>query len=131
MPAPIDLSEVVADYLTRVVNQRDLSAVDDMIAADYTGGGHGWPETLAELRDFYEWQATSRPDWHIEVQKTVAVGDCVVVRAEASGTVTEFERGRPLAAPTARHVEWLAAYWVSHQRIRRIQVLSLTPRGDR
>src|ERR1043165_1190327 len=113
VPTNDRLGEFVTAYLARVVNQRDVTAVDEMVAPDYAGGGYGWPQTLAELRAFYEWQAATRPDWHIDVQETVAAGDCVVVRAEASGTVAEDERGQPLAAPMASHVEWLAAYWVS------------------
>ena len=124
------IADLVAAYLERVVNQRDLRAVHDVVAAHYTGGGHGWPQTREELVAFYTWQAAARPDWHIDVQQTVTVGSCVVVRALAGGTVTDDEQGRPLAAPTARRVEWLAAYWVTEGRIDRIQVLSLVTRPD-
>src|SRR3954451_9385171 len=130
VPTPENIAEFVTAYLARVVNRRDVSAVDDMVAPEYSGSGHGWPQTLTELRAFYDWQASTRPDWYIDVQETVAVGNCVVVRAEASGTVTEDERGRPLAAPAASHVEWLSAYWVSDDRIRQIQVLSLASRDE-
>ena len=131
MPTHDDPAKFVTSYLARVVNERDLAAVEEMVALDYSGGGHGWPQTLGELVSFYEWQAATRPDWHIDVKETIAVGECVVVRAEAGGTVMEDEPGRPVAVPTRRRVEWLAAYWVSERRIRRIQVLSLVQQTDR
>ena len=119
--------ELVLHYLDRVVNQRDLAAVDEMVAADYQGDGHGWPRTLDELRRFYAWQAATRPDWTIDVQETLQLGDCVVVRANAGGTVTDAEDSRPAAAPVVDQVSWLAAYWVADDRIRRIHILELTP----
>jgi hypothetical protein len=54
--------------------------------------------TLPDLRSFYEWQAATRPDWHIDVQETIEVDDCVVVRAHAHGAISQDETGRPLAA---------------------------------
>lgn len=120
---------LVRAYLDRVVNQRDLSAVDDLVSPEYLGSGHGWPHDLAALREFYAWQATARPDWSIDVQETVEVGDCVVVRAHAGGTIAGDEHGRPLAAPTHRAVEWLAMYRIEQARIVEIRVLALRDRA--
>jgi hypothetical protein len=121
------LSDFVRTYLDRVVNGRDAGAVDELVAADYSGGGHGWPATRPDLQAFYEWQARTRPDWHIDVQQTIEVDDCVVVRAYAQGTISQDEQGRPLAAPQASAVEWLAAYRLANGRISRIDVLALRP----
>jgi hypothetical protein len=117
---------MVLRYLQRVVNERDLAAVDEMVADDYEGGGHGWPQTLAELRRFYAGQASKRPDWRIDVQETLELGECVVVRAEAGGTVNDPER-RLAAGPAIERVAWVAAYWIGDEQIRRIQVLELIP----
>lgn len=128
MTDPQSLADLVRGYLERVVNQRDPAAVDELVAADYTGGGHGWPSTRPELRSFYEWQTRTRPDWHIDPQEMVEVDDCVVVRAFAHGTISVDEQGRPLAAPSARAVEWLAAYRLADGLITQIDVLALRPR---
>jgi len=34
------------------VNRRDLTAVDDMVSADYVGRGQEWPTDVDELRRF-------------------------------------------------------------------------------
>lgn len=128
MIEPQSLADLVRGYVDRVVNRRDLDAVDQLVSPDYAGGGHGWPATLKDLRSFYEWQARTRPDWHIEVQETIEVDDCVVVRAYAGGTISADEQGRPLAAPQNRSVEWLAAYRLADGLITRIEVLALRPR---
>jgi hypothetical protein len=122
-------SGFVRDYLERVVNRQEISALDELVSADYRGGGHGWPRDGTALRAFYRWQAEARPDWSINVQETVEVGDCVVVRAFAGGTIADDEQGRPLAAPTQRMVEWLAMYRIEAQRIFEIQVLALHERS--
>ena len=121
-------TDLVLAYLERVVNQRDLSAVDELVDPSYVGSGSAWPADRESLRAFYRWQAVSRPDWHIDVQQTVAVGESVVVRALAGGTVSATETGRPLAAPESRAVEWLAAYRVSGGLITAIDVLAIRDR---
>ena len=119
---------LVREYLHRVVNRHELGAVDDFVSAEYRGSGHGWPSDLTALQEFYRWQVATRPDWLIEVQETVEVGGCVVVRAYAGGAIADLEQERPLAAPTHRAVEWLAMYRVEDERIMEIQVLALRDR---
>jgi hypothetical protein len=123
-------ADLVRAYLQRVVNDRDSAAVDELVSAAYQGSGHGWPITRPELRTFYEWQSRTRPDWHIDVQDTVEVADCVVVRAHAGGTVSQDEEGRPLAAPRSSAVEWLAAYRLAEGLITRIDLLAIRSRDD-
>jgi predicted SnoaL-like aldol condensation-catalyzing enzyme len=109
-----DLGAFVRGYLDRVVNRRDLTAVDDLVSQEYTGGGYGWPATRDDLRRFYEEQARTRPAWRVDVRETVEVGDCVAVRA--------------LAGDESRRVDWLAYYRVADVTIREITVLALVPR---
>ncbi|BEP12458.1 hypothetical protein acdb102_07690 [Acidothermaceae bacterium B102] len=120
--------DLVRSYLRRVVNERDVSAVDELVADDYTGSGNGWPGSKPELRAFYAWQSATRPDWHIDVQDLIEVGECVVVRAHARGTIANDEQGRPLAAPHVGAVEWLAAYRLADGLIARIDLLAVRSR---
>lgn len=117
-----DLGAFVRDYLDRVVNRHEVAAVERLVAPDYRGGGHGWPATRDDLRAFYAEQARNRPDWRIDVQETVQVGDSVVVRAHAGGTVMAG------GFPAQRRVEWLANYRVTDRTIREITVLALLDR---
>ena len=64
-----------------------------------------------------------RPDWHIDVQSTVEVGDSVVVRAEAGGTVTVDGK------PSHRRLEWLTHYRVTDGLIAEINLLSSVSLG--
>lgn len=57
----------VREYIERVVNRRDPTAVDDLVCPDYRGSGPDWPTTLDALRQFYADQYRERPDWHIDV----------------------------------------------------------------
>lgn len=123
------LDRFVRSYLETVVNQRDTAAVTAMVATDYAGRGHGWPQDRPALIEFYQWQAATRPDWRVDVQATVELGDCVVVRALAGGTIARDEHGRPTAAPSSQSVEWLAAYRVRDRLITGIEVLAVVERA--
>lgn len=114
----------MTEYIERVVNRRDTSGVAEMVADDYRGSGLGWPATRDELLAFYDDQARSRPDWHIDVQATVELGDSVVVRAHAHGTVTDDGR------QAVRRLEWLTHYRLRDGRISEINVLTLVPLSD-
>jgi predicted SnoaL-like aldol condensation-catalyzing enzyme len=109
------LGAFVREYIDRVVNRNELAAVDDLVSADYRGSGYGWPEDAEALRRFYAHQAEVRPDWTINVQETVEVGDWVAVRALAGGTLGERRRD----------VEWLAAYRICGGQITEIHLLAL------
>ena len=52
----------VRAYLQRVVNERDVTAMDTMVRPDYRGSGGDWPADIASLREFYQGQARLRPD---------------------------------------------------------------------
>ena len=108
------LGHFVREYVDRAVNRGDVSAVDELVAQDYRGSGHGWPADIGALRDFYLHQSRERPGWRIEVQETIETGEWVAVRA--------------LAGDATRRVEWLAAYRVRDSRIAEIRVLALEER---
>jgi predicted SnoaL-like aldol condensation-catalyzing enzyme len=113
------LRDLAVDYIERVVNQRDLTAVDELVARDYRGSGPGWPTTIGALRQFYEDQMRDRPDWHIHVREAIELGDSVVLRAHASGTAIDGGVARP------RAVEWMTHYRFGDGRIREINVLAV------
>jgi len=115
------LGDFVRRYIDRVVNQRDLTAVDDMVSSEYRGSGPEWATDIDELREFYVDQMRNRPDWRIEVQGSVELGDSVVVRALAGGTVTVDGVSR------RKNLEWLSHYRVLDRRITEINILSIKP----
>lgn len=116
------LSELAISYIERVVNRRDHAAIDEMVAGDYRGSGQGWPTTLGQLRQFYEDQVRDRPDWHIDVEVVVELGDSVVVRAHAQGSVM----GSGTLRRTA--LDWLTHYRFRDGRITEINLLTVVPR---
>ena len=118
------LSDLVTEYIQRVVNTRDLAAVDELVAPQYRGTGPGWPATIDELRRFYRAQMQERPDWHIDVQETIELGDSVVVRAHAFGTVIDGN------SRSSAGVDWLTHYRVVNGRITEINLLTLTRTGS-
>lgn len=130
MPS-VGLGDFVRDYLERVVNRNDLAAIDELVSPDYRGTGPGWAPDFESLRQFYAWQAQWRPDWAIDVQETVEVGDHVAVRAHAGGTIAHDDDGEPLHAPVRRDVEWLSVYRVADDRIVEVNFLAVVDRhGD-
>ena len=117
------LGQQVREYIERVVNRRDPTAVDDLVSTHYRGSGLGWPTTLDALRQFYVDQYRARPDWHIDVQESVELGSDVVVRALAGGAVT-IEGVRRI-----RRLEWLGHYRWHDGLISEINVLAVEERG--
>jgi hypothetical protein len=115
------LGAFVSSYIERVVNRQDLTALDEMVSPLYAGRGPEWATTIDELRRFYTDQILERPDWHIDIQETVEVGDSVVVRALAGGTV------RVDGVAHRKRLEWLAHYRVVGQRITEINLLAIVP----
>ena len=119
-----ELARFYRAYIERVVNQHDMSAVDDMVSPDYVGGGHGWAGNVEELREFYRRQNRTRPDWRIDIQETIEVGDWVAVRAFAGGQEAYNEDGSPQSPPFLTLVEWLSIIRVVDRRIAEIRLVS-------
>ena len=119
-----ELARFYREYIERVVNQHDMSAVDEIVSRDYVGGGHGWAETIEDLREFYGRQSRTRPDWHIDVQETAEVGEWVAVRAFAGGREAYNEDGSPQSPPLLTSVEWLSIIRVVDRKIAEIRLVS-------
>ena len=120
----ISRSDFVRAYIDRVVNDRDITAVSELVATTYRGGGYEWPADFDSLLAFYEWQQRARPDWRIDVRESLELGDSVVVRATAGGTV-ETPSG-----PGRHDVEWLTHYRVVDGKISEITVLEIVDRTN-
>ena len=118
------LGAFIRNYIERVVNRRDLTAVDDFVSTDYVGRGPGWAANIEELRRFYVEQIRNRPDWHIDVQETVELGDSVVILALAGGAVASDGKSRH------NSLEWLAHYRVADRRITEIHILAVAQLGS-
>jgi hypothetical protein len=123
-----DLGQFIREYIERVVNQHDMSAVDEMVSPDYIGGGYGWAEDVATLREFYDWQSRARPDWRIDIRQTIEVGEWIAVRALAGGKDTCSEDGTP-KPPYVTAVEWLTIFHVVSSRIVETRVISVLDRS--
>jgi hypothetical protein len=123
--ANVDLDRFIREYIERVVNHHDISAVDEMVSPDYTGGGYGWPENIAALHEFYDRQNRTRPDWRIDIQQTVEVGEWVAVRALAAGMEAYNEDGTRQSRPYVTGVEWLTVFHVVNSRIVETRVISV------
>lgn len=119
-----ELADAVRTYIDRVVNQRDITAVDECVSQSYRGSGPDWPTDRETLRRFYEKQYADRPHWHIDVQETVQLGDSVVARALAGGPVVVD------GTAVTKRLEWLAHYRLQDGLITEINLLSLVPHGD-
>jgi hypothetical protein len=120
-----ELDRFIREYIERVVNQHDMSAVDEMVSPDYVGGGHGWAQNIQDLREFYGHQNRTRPDWHIDIRESVEVGEWVAVRAFAGGQEAYNEDGSPQAPPFLTSVEWLAIFRVVDRRIVEVRIVSV------
>ena len=125
-----DLDAFYRRYIDRVVNEHDMSAVDDLVSPDYTGGGYGWAQNLEELREFYDRQNRTRPDWRIEIQQTLQVGDWLAVRAVAGGKEAYNDDGSPKPPPYMTSVEWLAVVHVIDERIVEGRVISVVDHSN-
>lgn len=115
-----DLGAFVRDYIGRVVNEHDIAAVDEMVSPHYRGTGDDWQRLAPDfdaLRTFYTRQAAQRPDWRIDVQESIEVGEYVAVRALAGGQQAFDDDGAPRQPPFPTAVEWLTVYHVVDRMI--------------
>jgi hypothetical protein len=104
-----ELGSFMRRYIQRVVNEHDLSGVDEMVSPHYRGIGPDW-ERLAPnfetAREFYRRQAIQRPDWRIDIQETIELGEYVAVRAYAHGVQAFDDDGASRRPPFPIEVEW-------------------------
>ena len=127
------LGAFIRHYVGRVVNEHDISVVDEMVSSDYRGTGSEWhllaPDFEA-LREFYQRQATQRPDWRIDIQESIEVGEYVAVRALASGKQAFDDDGARRRPPFPTAVEWLTVYHVVEGRIVESRVVTSMVRSQ-
>lgn len=112
----------VLAYLEQVVNRGELDRLDEFVDAAYAG--HGFAQDREALRAFLGWQATTAPDWRIEVRRSAAEGELVAVEARASGTRAEESPGVPYPSPQRKAFDWMTIYRLADGRIAEAWVVS-------
>ena len=113
---PVD---VVRRFLDQVVNGGDLTALDDLWAADlvWHGGSLGEYHGIEQFRENMAANAAGAfTGMHLHIDEIVTAGEKVVVRFTNSGTQTGPFLGQPA---TGKHAAWLGIgiYTVTHGKI--------------
>jgi acetyl esterase len=113
---PVD---VVRRFINEVVNGGDLTALDDLWAADlvWHGGSLGEYHGIEQFRQNMAANATGAfTGMHLHIDEIVTAGEKVVVRFTNSGTQTGPFLGQPA---TGKHAAWLGIgiYTVTHGKI--------------
>lgn len=85
---------VVRRFIEDVLNQKNIAAVDELVAPEARGG---FKESLAKLLIL-----SAFPDFHVNIDRIVAEGDRVTVLSTFAGTHQNEFMGIP---PTGRGVE--------------------------
>ena len=105
----------------RIVNNRDLSAVDEVFAPDFVdrSAPPEAPSDHSAIKAYYTSLFASFPDFHFTVEDLIEVGDKVVGRCTATGTMQgEYLRLKPTgkkATWTEIHIGRFAnGKWVEH-----------------
>ena len=80
--------EIASRFHEEVVNQKNLSALDDYVATEVVW--HNPPPGLAAgmegYKEFFPMLYAAFPDWHATVEDVIAEGDKVVQRITGGGT---------------------------------------------
>lgn len=105
----------------RIVNQRDLSAVDEVFAPEFVdrSAPPGAPTGAPAIKAYYTSLFSAFPDFHYSVDDVIDVGDKVVGRCTASGTMQGAYLRLP---PTGKKATWTEIHigrfvqgkWVEH-----------------
>jgi predicted ester cyclase len=104
-----------------IVNNRDLAAVEQVFAPAFVdrAAPEGSPSGHAAIKGYYTMLFAAFPDFHYTVEDLMAVGDKVVGRCTASGTM----QGQYLGLkPTGKKATWTEIHigrfangqWVEH-----------------
>jgi acetyl esterase len=114
-----DPAAVVRRFIDEAVNGGDLSALDELWAADlaWHGGSMGDIYGIEAYRAFLSASASGAfTGMHLDVKEIITAGDQIVVRFTNSGTQTGPFMG---AQPSGRHAEWsgIGIYTVHHGKI--------------
>lgn len=90
-------SKAILQRYIAVVNERDLGAIDEVVAKDFVA--HHFPPGLPRgpegVRQYTHFTLTAFPDVHINPEDVVAEGDRVSLRFTFSGTHKGEFMGRP------------------------------------
>lgn len=82
-----DLHELPAIWFERVWNQKDESAIDEMLESEYKAYGLGPVMTCAEdFKIFHRAYLQAFPDLHFVVDHVIAEGEWTSTRITAAGT---------------------------------------------
>lgn len=120
----------------KIVNNRDLSAVDEVFATDFVdrSAPPESPSDHSAIKGYYSRLFASFPDVHFTVEDLIEVGDKVVGRCTATGTLQgEYLRLKPTgkkATWTEIHIgrfvdgKWVE-HWVSSDRLEMFLQLGL------
>ena len=96
---------LIRRFLEELFNQRDISAIDRYMAADYVDHvvPPGLPPTREGFRQFIGAFFAALPDFHYTIEDVIASEDRVAVRLTAQGT----QRGEFMGIPaTGKHATW-------------------------
>ena len=130
--------KVIANRVVEGINQHDLSVLDEVIAADAIehAAPPGMPPTLDTAKQFLGMLLAAFPDFHYDVEFTVAEDDRVAQRLIASGTMQGEFLGMPA---TGKHATWtethvsrfadgkLVEHWANVDQAGMLQQLGLAP----
>ncbi|MFH1568791.1 MAG: ester cyclase [Gemmatimonadota bacterium] len=83
-----DVRGVIREYFDRLLNQRDLSVCDELLASGYVDhdGADGRPPGPEETKESVIQLLETYPDMQVEVKEVVVEGDRAAVRLRWRGT---------------------------------------------
>ena len=131
-------NKALANRVVDGINQKNLSVLDEVIAADAVdhAAPPGMPPTRETAKQFLGMLVAAFPDFHYTVEFTVAEGDRVAQRLNASGTMQGEFLGMP---PSGKHATWtethvsrfangkLVEHWASIDQAGMLQQLGFMP----
>jgi steroid delta-isomerase-like uncharacterized protein len=96
---------IVRRFVDEVWNQGNLAVIDELVAPNFVGHGHGSRKGTSSgpenTREFIEMCRSAFPDLHVAIEWQVAEGDLVATRWTLSGT----QRGQFMGVqPTGKRV---------------------------
>lgn len=90
--------------VNEALNRKDLSAIDEFMAADYVDHTNQL-RGLDEVKRFYAGVFKDMPDFHREIEDIVAEGDKVWARFRITGTVSSGKKVDMTTASMLRIVD--------------------------
>jgi len=130
--------KMLANQVVEGINQKNLSVLDEVVAPDAVdhAAPPGMPPTRESAKQFLGMLLAALPDFHYAVEFTVAEGDRVAQRLNASGTMQGAFMGMPATGKRATWTEThvsrfangkLVEHWASIDQASMMQQLGLIP----